>query len=279
MKWFKRNEILKFEGFATVDITRTPRDGRRVSSYTAYIQPNLGRKTLHVVRYAQTERLLISAGRVTGVQYLRHGHHFKAEASKEVILCAGSIGTPLLLFKSGIGPANMLLKAGISPTLNLPAVGTNLQDHHGPILPPLYVNPGVAITPSNFTATEFDKFLNHARDSVASTVRMSTQGFFLSSSVSGSDWPDIHLRQRYVCAVDAPPNQICFDVVAGRPQFSLELAGTLTLNTSAYLSGERDNVKLAIIDPKVLESKRVFRILRESKAKGGNTETIRSTVN
>lgn len=49
-------------------------------------------------------------------------------ASKEVILSAGSIGTPHILQLSGIGDPSDLSKLGISLTVNLPSVGKNLSD-------------------------------------------------------------------------------------------------------------------------------------------------------
>jgi choline dehydrogenase len=48
---------------------------------------------------------------------------------REVVLCAGAIGTPQILQLSGIGPVNVLQAAGITPRLDHPGVGENLQDH------------------------------------------------------------------------------------------------------------------------------------------------------
>ena len=50
-------------------------------------------------------------------------------ATKEVLLCAGSIGSPQLLQLSGIGPAGLLRAHGIEVRHDLPGVGGNLQDH------------------------------------------------------------------------------------------------------------------------------------------------------
>ncbi len=49
--------------------------------------------------------------------------------SGEVILCAGAIGSPSILLRSGIGPSASLRKLGIRVTHDLPGVGENLQDH------------------------------------------------------------------------------------------------------------------------------------------------------
>ena len=50
-------------------------------------------------------------------------------AAREVILCAGSIGSPQILQLSGIGPAPLLQQHGIPVVHDLPGVGANLQDH------------------------------------------------------------------------------------------------------------------------------------------------------
>jgi choline dehydrogenase len=52
-----------------------------------------------------------------------------ATASREVILSAGSIGSPQILQLSGIGPAALLQQHGIAVAEDLPGVGANLQDH------------------------------------------------------------------------------------------------------------------------------------------------------
>ncbi|THC94870.1 hypothetical protein EYZ11_005632 [Aspergillus tanneri] len=49
-------------------------------------------------------------------------------ASKEVILSAGALKSPVLLELSGVGNPEILRKHGISPKINLPTVGENLQD-------------------------------------------------------------------------------------------------------------------------------------------------------
>lgn len=73
----------------------------------------------------------------------RHGHGYgklraagvsladgtKVKARKEVILSAGSIGSPNLLELSGVGQAEVLEAAGIEQVLDLPGVGENYQDH------------------------------------------------------------------------------------------------------------------------------------------------------
>jgi choline dehydrogenase len=57
------------------------------------------------------------------------GEPSTATAACEVLLCAGSIGSPQILQLSGIGPAALLRQHGIDVVCDLPGVGANLQDH------------------------------------------------------------------------------------------------------------------------------------------------------
>ena len=54
---------------------------------------------------------------------------FNVKSKKEVILCAGAVGSPHLLMLSGIGPKDHLKSMGINLKADLPGVGQNLQDH------------------------------------------------------------------------------------------------------------------------------------------------------
>ena len=46
--------------------------------------------------------------KATGVTYVKNGHEHQVRARKEVILSAGSIGTPQILMLSGIGQEQQL---------------------------------------------------------------------------------------------------------------------------------------------------------------------------
>jgi choline dehydrogenase len=67
--------------------------------------------------------------RCTGVEVWTDRGKVTATATREVILSAGSIGSPQLLQLSGIGPAGLLKEHGIPVQADLPGVGANLQDH------------------------------------------------------------------------------------------------------------------------------------------------------
>ena len=115
------------EGVGFVPVSQ--RRGRRFSVADGYLQPARGRPNLEIVTGAHAERLLIEDGRAGGVLYRRAGSLHEARASREVILCAGAIGSPHLLLLSGVGAAGELAAAGVEPVHELPGVGKNLRDH------------------------------------------------------------------------------------------------------------------------------------------------------
>jgi choline dehydrogenase len=104
-------------------------DGVRQSAADAYLRPILDRPNLTVVTGAHVRSLAISNMRCTGVEYSLDNDLRTAAASSEVILCAGSIGSPHLLQLSGIGPADTLRAHGVEVVVDLPGVGDNLADH------------------------------------------------------------------------------------------------------------------------------------------------------
>ena len=67
--------------------------------------------------------------RCSGVQVATDTGLVTVAASAEVILSAGSIGSPQILQLSGIGPAALLQRHGIAVVHDAPGVGANLQDH------------------------------------------------------------------------------------------------------------------------------------------------------
>jgi choline dehydrogenase-like flavoprotein len=63
------------------------------------------------------------------VEFDHHGSIRTVRARREVILSAGSVGSPHILELSGIGRGDVLQKAGIDVVHENRAVGENLQDH------------------------------------------------------------------------------------------------------------------------------------------------------
>ena len=115
------------EGFGPMHMT--VRNGERCSTDLAYLEPARRRPNLTIVTNAEVNKLSFSGMRATGVLYRRDGQDTVAIAQREVILCAGSIGSPAILQRSGVGPMPALVSAGIPVRHDLPGVGENLQDH------------------------------------------------------------------------------------------------------------------------------------------------------
>ncbi|HKU96904.1 MAG TPA: GMC family oxidoreductase N-terminal domain-containing protein, partial [Vineibacter sp.] len=107
------------------------RGGRRWSPVDAYLRPILSRPNLRVVPWALAERVLFDGKRATGVRYHRRdGGQETLQASRDVILCGGSINTPHLLQLSGVGDPAWLKDLGTDVVHALPGVGRNFRDHY-----------------------------------------------------------------------------------------------------------------------------------------------------
>ncbi|KAL0573358.1 hypothetical protein V5O48_008601 [Marasmius crinis-equi] len=114
-------------------------NGSRSSSATSYLGPQfIGRPNLHVLLHAHVTRILpvntdtsenvLSFGGVELSQDFGGTFH-TVNATKEVILSAGTIATPQILMNSGIGDSNTLAALDIITLHHLPSVGQNLTEH------------------------------------------------------------------------------------------------------------------------------------------------------
>ena len=116
----------KQEGFGPME--QTVWQGRRWSAANAYLRPAQKTGNVEVVR-GLAQRIVIEAGRATGVEITRGGKTEVISAQREVVIAASSINSPKLLMLSGIGPAAHLAEHGIEVIADRPGVGGNLQDH------------------------------------------------------------------------------------------------------------------------------------------------------
>jgi 5-(hydroxymethyl)furfural/furfural oxidase len=105
----------------------TTRDGRRVSTNDAYLEPIRDRSNLEIRGHAHVAQVLIKAGRAAGV-LLADGRSFLLNGGGEVIVSAGGAHSPAILMRSGIGPAAELGRIGVDALVDLP-VGEGVQDH------------------------------------------------------------------------------------------------------------------------------------------------------
>jgi choline dehydrogenase len=107
-------------------------DGVRQSTAIAYLAPARQRPNLEIRAGVTVDQVELTAGRARAV-VLTSGERIEADL---VVLCAGAIGSPIILQRSGIGPADELDRLGIEVVLPLPGVGRNLREH--PMLYPTW---------------------------------------------------------------------------------------------------------------------------------------------
>ncbi|MBK5541817.1 GMC family oxidoreductase N-terminal domain-containing protein [Pseudomonas sp. TH05] len=117
----------RLEGCGIYNLTQ--KNARRLSSYRAFVAPVRERPNLTVVTDCAVRSLILEQRVARGVQVDIQGQPQALLARREVLLCAGSLGSPQLLLASGIGPAAELQQAGVEVRHDLPGVGKNLQDH------------------------------------------------------------------------------------------------------------------------------------------------------
>jgi choline dehydrogenase len=103
-------------------------DGKRQTTASAYLHPALNRPNLTLCTGAFVESLVLDGDRCAGVDLISAGHRTRVRG-RQIVLAAGTIGSPHLLLTSGVGPVGDLERAGVTVRLDLPGVGQNLMDH------------------------------------------------------------------------------------------------------------------------------------------------------
>ena len=101
----------------------------RCSAAKGYLNPVKKRSNLKIIVNAHVEKINFEGKKAIGVNYFIDDKLNTVKVNKEVILSAGSIGSPHILQVSGIGDSDKLKKNGINVIHELKAVGKNLQDH------------------------------------------------------------------------------------------------------------------------------------------------------
>jgi choline dehydrogenase len=106
------------------------RNGRRWSAADAFLRDASKRSNVEVRTKVTVLGLVMEGDRAVGVRISAgRGREETVRAEREVLLCAGAIGSPQILLLSGIGPADDLREVGVEVRHDLPGVGHNLQDH------------------------------------------------------------------------------------------------------------------------------------------------------
>jgi choline dehydrogenase len=115
------------EGFGLYQVTQS--NGKRHSAAAAFLHPVMSRKNLTVKTGTHVFGIYFEGRRAAIVSFQQGGGSVQERAEREIIVCAGSIGSPQLLMLSGIGPAGHIRQFDIPLICDLQGVGGNLQDH------------------------------------------------------------------------------------------------------------------------------------------------------
>ncbi|KAF7299985.1 hypothetical protein MKEN_01320600 [Mycena kentingensis (nom. inval.)] len=107
-------------------------------------------RNLSVCDGCRVSRVVVEEGTATAVEYLFDKRVYPAaaqnltvvKARKLVVVSAGTMGSSLILERSGIGSKEILGEAGVSVVENLPGVGENYQDHAA-VFTPYFADPNV----------------------------------------------------------------------------------------------------------------------------------------
>ncbi|XP_076299210.1 glucose dehydrogenase [FAD, quinone] isoform X1 [Lasioglossum baleicum] len=168
----------------------TTQNGMRGTTSRNYLRPVHGRRNLKVLINAHVTRVLLNQwqSKAYGVELVdKDGYRRIVKANKEIILSAGTIGSPHILLNSGIGPKEDLTKLGLNVVKDLP-VGKNLHNH---------VSIGIhySIKDTAYEAMTMDsvnEFLDTRSGPLSSTGLTQVTAFFESSfAVAGI--PDIQV--------------------------------------------------------------------------------------
>jgi choline dehydrogenase len=100
-------------------------DGIRMNGSFTYLNPVRSRPNLTIRADAMVDRLVVVDRRAVGVRLVDG----TALRGREIVLSAGTYGSPAILLRSGIGPVSQLHDHGISVVASLPGVGEHLLDH------------------------------------------------------------------------------------------------------------------------------------------------------
>ncbi|PKY04998.1 alcohol oxidase [Aspergillus campestris IBT 28561] len=133
------NHLGFYKSLSTLDYGTTSEATKQrcpTRSYAAsgYLAPVMHRKNLQVLDEATVCRVSLvteptKAPRARWVHFWYRGSCHRILATREIILCAGSLHSPHLLELSGIGDPDVLHTAGIPCQVALPDVGNNLREH------------------------------------------------------------------------------------------------------------------------------------------------------
>jgi choline dehydrogenase-like flavoprotein len=225
----------------------------RSYSATAYYWHNASRANLIVLTGATVQEVSLKKDAAaeaewtaTGVRFVHGGRHYTVAATREVILCAGSVQSPQLLEVSGIGSPDVLTKAGVSLKVRNDEVGENLQEHIMAVMvfevDPTHANPDDLKHDSEAAAKALEEY--HKSLSGPLTVLPNSVAYVPLSDIVA---PEVHasLAARVSKLSAFAPHELAIlssrfdeDTRLGQAEFIFDLG-----NWSAHFQPDRDDGK------------------------------------
>lgn len=184
-------------GFAISQVNT--RNGVRASTAKEFLRPAMIRSNLNVAVNSHVTKVIIRDNQATSVSFIQNNKKHYVEARKEIILSAGSIGSPQILMLSGIGPKKHLKSLGVPIIKDLP-VGENLDDHM------LLYMPTRINTTDSITGSKAKSWKSVLEYMLFKTGHLSTPAIvstaFMKSSKCKTKYPDlqIHLMPHLIAA-------------------------------------------------------------------------------
>ncbi|XP_023224771.1 glucose dehydrogenase [FAD, quinone]-like [Centruroides sculpturatus] len=166
-------------------------DGRKWTTYQAFIKPIEGRRNLRIITSAFVTKILIDDhNRAYGVLFDYCNQTYKVLARQEVIISAGTFNSPKLLMLSGIGRKEILKKFHIPVRTDLP-VGENLHDHVS-TLGLQFVTNSSTFRETIITKRDYEEMLINGAGLLTS-LGIEVIGFMNSKYNEDPEWPDIEI--------------------------------------------------------------------------------------
>jgi len=176
-------------------VRSSQRNGVRSGVRTEYLNKVLNRSNLHISVNSYVVKIDINADslKTQGVYFIKNGRKRYVKVRQEVIVSAGSIGSPHLLMLSGVGPKAHLEQHGVRVVKELPGVGRNLQEHAAVMMN------AIVKTPATYNAETMSSWKTRAEYAIYGTGPLASGGVSTvayartESNPKEQTYPDVQL--------------------------------------------------------------------------------------
>ena len=235
-----------------------PDTNTRSYSATTYLKSAAARPNLKVYTGALVNKVTFDTTKpipaASGVSFTKDGSVYTVEAKEEVILSAGSYGSPQILELSGIGSEEVLSAAGVDVVLSNPHVGENLQDHcYMPL--GFKVNPGIHTLDDLVNETFFNEaYDQYLADASGPLAQVALGGALLSASQIIPDATEYNSFKSEIDAMDFSSSAVGREEqysIVKRNLFDPKEAIAQHMNTASGMNPEFANDTTKLFAPSI----------------------------